>query len=283
MVSYEGKPSKAVVELLTVRSDWTACSDFDKATLLAFVLGKSHVISGRTVFWTTIPLDCNLLQAGFRADSRVGANSLCTVQIAINLGDTALLQLLVDYGADPSVVEKCEQERYCGRGAQQGCPRIKPLHRTAMTGNAQVFHQLLKYGRVTQESTYDPEHGGTALARASKENQFQTCMMLLDMKKDPNVLVRKAGRTILQASCIRNQSFDFISQLIKAGADVNAAYFSASPRRTALQAACENGNIEVVKLPLRNGADVIAAAASHSGVTALQTTAIKGHVEIARI
>ncbi|OCL04962.1 ankyrin, partial [Glonium stellatum] len=52
-------------------------------------------------------------------------------------------------------------------------------------------------------------------------------------------------------------------------------------RRTALQAAIEIGNHEIVRLLLSADADVNAAPALDGGVTALQAAAIKGYIPVA--
>ena len=64
----------------------------------------------------------------------------------------------------------------------------------------------------------------------------------------------KQGRTALQAAS-ENGNIELVRLLIRAGADINAppAYKQG---RTALQAASKNGNIELVQLLLQVGADV---------------------------
>ncbi|KAF1828157.1 ankyrin, partial [Decorospora gaudefroyi] len=54
-------------------------------------------------------------------------------------------------------------------------------------------------------------------------------------------------------------------------------------RRTALQAAAESGNIELVQVLLHAGAYVNAPAAKCAGATSLQVAALFGHVRVATI
>jgi ankyrin repeat protein len=75
----------------------------------------------------------------------------------------------------------------------------------------------------------------------------------------------------------------FLHQLLlDAGADVNAPV-AYNEGRTALQAAAEKGEIEMVQVLLAANADVNALPAQCAGVTALQVSAIKGYLGIAII
>jgi ankyrin repeat protein len=65
-------------------------------------------------------------------------------------------------------------------------------------------------------------------------------------------------------------------------ADINAPT-SKCHGRTALQAALEQGHIELIQLLLNGGADVNAPPSYIRGVTAIQATAIKGHITVVQL
>jgi ankyrin repeat protein len=68
---------------------------------------------------------------------------------------------------------------------------------------------------------------------------------------------------------------ELVDNLLKAGADVNAAP-SSHFGQTALQYAVESGHLELINILLKAGADVNAEPSCSSGATALQLAAIKG-------
>lgn len=99
--------------------------------------------------------------------------------------------------------------------------------------------------------------------------------------------------TVLEAA-IREARVGIARRLIEAGADVNGEsvyepcdgpvndYSDHFSLRTPLQAAVEQGELEVIELLLSKGARINAPAALHRGVTTLQAASIKGYLGIAR-
>lgn len=87
-----------------------------------------------------------------------------------------------------------------------------------------------------------------------------------------------SGREALQAAA-EGGNMEVMNILLKAGADVNGPACQ-NYGRTALQAAAGRGNLEAVDFLLRAGADVNAAPAECTGRTALQAAAEQGNLEV---
>ncbi|XWX00732.1 hypothetical protein V2A60_008753 [Cordyceps javanica] len=98
-------------------------------------------------------------------------------------------------------------------------------------------------------------------------------------KADVNAAAAKQyGRTALQAAC-EGGHLEVVERLLHAKADVNAPAAEYNGR-TALQAACEKGHLEVVERLLSAKAYVNAAATKAVGRTALQAACEGGHLEV---
>ncbi|RAO69340.1 uncharacterized protein BHQ10_005352 [Talaromyces amestolkiae] len=85
--------------------------------------------------------------------------------------------------------------------------------------------------------------------------------------------------TPLQAA-VKNQMFPIAEKLVRS-VDVNYLGMGAR-RRTPLQHAVENGNMDLINLLLQHGASVDSPPAQDGGATALQIAAIQGYIGIAR-
>jgi ankyrin repeat protein len=104
---------------------------------------------------------------------------------------------------------------------------------------------------------------------------------LLNTGADINALAAKhGGRTALQAASEEGH-VELVQLLLDAGADVNAPA-AESLGRTALQAASQKGHVELVRLLLDAGAH-INASPSYGGVTAIQAAAIKGYIRVVQL
>jgi len=66
-----------------------------------------------------------------------------------------------------------------------------------------------------------------------------------------------------------------VEKLLELGVDVNAPW-AAYGGLTALQAACEGGNLDTIKILLERGAEVNALACRYGGAAALQAAAFRG-------
>jgi ankyrin repeat protein len=107
--------------------------------------------------------------------------------------------------------------------------------------------------------------------------------LLLRAGADPNGPIEPSGRkggtrtALVAAASLGDVAL--VTLLIKYGADPNA-YPKGVLSRSPLQAACEAGKLAVVQLLLDHDVDVNAPAAWHNGGTSLQFAAINGNPEI---
>ncbi|CAH0047123.1 unnamed protein product [Clonostachys solani] len=143
--------------------------------------------------------------------------------------------------------------------------------------------------------SYDGEK--TALMAAAEQNNFELVKALIE--RGANVEADKApwGATPLQAASIHD-NLPMVLMLLDRGADVNAKprghirryneqlgclkswWFG---RRTALQAASENQNLQLAQLLIEKGAKVNMEPYEDSGATALQLAAINGDIQMAAL
>ena len=77
-------------------------------------------------------------------------------------------------------------------------------------------------------------------------------------------------------SAVQEENAEYVEELLRAGADVNAT----DGLDTALMVACKTGNETIVKLLLEAGADVNAE--NSPGMTALYLAVVRGHAEFRR-
>ncbi|KAF4466427.1 hypothetical protein FALBO_6710 [Fusarium albosuccineum] len=100
--------------------------------------------------------------------------------------------------------------------------------------------------------------------------------ILLDWGADINVpACQRRGRTALQAAA-QCGDFDLVDNPLRRGAEVNAPP-APDGGRTALQAAAESGNIQMVDSLIRNGASPNTAAATKGGRTCIEASAFSGN------
>lgn len=125
-------------------------------------------------------------------------------------------------------------------------------------GEDQCFHFLLSKGALKTDD------GATALARAASHSRWDLCHLLLDHGASIHAsALDDAGASPLQAACFLavldrdgidfTKRVEFIERLLDLGADIDAPGGSYC---NALQSACENGDIRLVKVLLDKGADV---------------------------
>ncbi|CZT47193.1 uncharacterized protein RSE6_07727 [Rhynchosporium secalis] len=126
----------------------------------------------------------------------------------------------------------------------------------------------------------EQEDRWTSLQLACRDGDLPAIEVLLS---DPSTNINAPpsgwyGQNALQAACAQGH-IAVVKRLIAAGADVNAAGDFNRPR-TALQIACSAGNGEIVDLLLGARADVSVPAAKYNGRTALQAASEGGHLPV---
>lgn len=122
---------------------------------------------------------------------------------------------------------------------------------------------------------------------SKKGKSLDDVQMLLDAGSEPNGIASNAylgipGWKTPLILAVETGDLELIEVVLRGGADVNLAARNGRAR-TPLQRACELCNLPVVKLLLSRQADVNGEPAIRAGGTALQLTAIGGSIEIANL
>ncbi|KAM0522461.1 hypothetical protein ACHAPE_002051 [Trichoderma viride] len=158
-------------------------------------------------------------------------------------GHLDIVRFLVDRGADIHA-----------RLDREGSVLASSIHLT----NDQCFQFLLSKGALKKDD------GETALIRAALVSRWDLCYLLLDQGASVHASAPCAMyESPLQAACILSvlereggdftKRVNFVERLLDLGADINAP---GSCYGTALQSACRNGDIRLVKMLLNKGADI---------------------------
>ncbi|KAI9745022.1 MAG: hypothetical protein M1818_001300 [Claussenomyces sp. TS43310] len=210
----------------------------------------------------------------------------CTapIQFAAERGNTELVQILLEAGADVNgyTTTDEDEELIMGFVFDPDCldsddedefsiPRT-PLQAAVEHGNTLLVRQLLLAGANVSLRGLD----STVLQLASARGDIKLVQLLLKHFADINAPPRKIfkGMTAIQAAAATGK-IELAKILINAGADINAAA-ACNYGRTALQAAVERGHFEMTQMLLSVGADIKDGASPHSGRTCLQAAAVNG-------
>ncbi|KAK5943024.1 hypothetical protein PMZ80_004029 [Knufia obscura] len=162
--------------------------------------------------------------------------------------------------------------------------RSSPLRLAVLKEDADMVEMLLRYNADVNfaPANFDGRllEDLSVFCLACSHNNLSIVRKLLAAHHNVDCPVDEVGQTgLVYASTLGHEGI--VLELIHCGADVNLA--GVSFRRTALQAACENGHLDIITILLNHHADVSAPAASDCGVTALQAAAIRGYMKICQI
>ncbi|KAI4781565.1 ankyrin repeat protein [Aureobasidium sp. EXF-3400] len=178
---------------------------------------------------------------------------------------TEIAQVLLDKGTDPN-------------GHNEGDDTL--LYReTDMAVNLMdksAVTMLLAYGA---DPNVQGGEFGTALAVASYRGSRELVQMLLDNGADVNSQGGWYGNALQSACASRSYVKYLIQDLLHDGASINA---QGGAYGTALCAASSKGDLEMIKLLVREGADVNGPGGRYYGC-ALCAAAYKGHIDIVRV
>lgn len=118
-------------------------------------------------------------------------------------------------------------------------------------GHAETLRELLDSDSA-QANAVSPD-GFTPLGLAAFFGQPETARMLLEHGADPNIASRNAMRVAPLHSAVAAQRLDIAEELLRHGADVNAAQ---ADDFTPLHEAAQNGQVAMIDLLLRHGANL---------------------------
>lgn len=166
-------------------------------------------------------------------------------------GNDQAVQLLLDYGADPSYRGAILQ---LNRSSHFIDKMESVMSTVAANCGTAVLEAVLKAGAII-----DPQVLGTfertPLQNAAEHGKLENLELLLRAGGDVNApAAAYGGVTALQATAISGY-LGIAIRLLEAGADVNAP-MAEEEGRTALEGAAEHGRIDMIQLLLSAGADI---------------------------
>ncbi|RAK85511.1 ankyrin [Aspergillus costaricaensis CBS 115574] len=149
---------------------------------------------------------------------------------------------------------------------------------------AVIWRNGVSLRTLLHSRTWTAVEKGRALTTALYHRRNSAVQDLLDAGADVNQAVKIAFVSYPPPLwlAVGRQDISLTRRLVALGADYVNRPASSQYRRTALQAAVEDGNVQLVDMLLDAGADPNQCAAEFKGGTALQFAAIKGYIGIAR-
>lgn len=136
--------------------------------------------------------------------------------------------------------------------------------------NSKIVEEFLINGRNTDDATFSNEI--SPIVYALFENSQNVVFLLLDNNVKPNLTFDT--RPILSIAVMFNQ-YEAVKKIIEKGANINAV---DGPLTTALMFAAEEGNLDIVKLLITNGAD--ATLVDRKNETAIDKARIKKYNKV---
>ena len=152
-------------------------------------------------------------------------------------------------------------------------------------GKIDEVKKLIKEGvNVNEKFDWGATGDITAMVFAVMLGRMEICNVLIDAGADVNIKT-SGGLTLLHHGALSSGDYkDVVELLIAKGLDVNAkcTSYGESKDATPLHAAAGKGNVAVVEVLIKNGAEVNSRAAYNSYIP-LHIAARDGHLEVAKI
>ncbi len=207
-----------------------------------------------------------------------------SIFVAAGNGDTKLLQLLLDYEADPNATESDNRSNQLSL-AKGTMGRDSVLMRAVQRGHQEVAHMLVEVGA---DVNYRGFMGKTALYDAVINGRLNIVNYLIDNGADVNIGSYAGITPLMEAAKMGN--VQLVSKLIETGGNVNAIerpelgftnQGDGSSGMTALMFASRGGHLDVVTALLSARAQ--ATVRNANGRLAVDEARENGYEEVARL
>ncbi|KAF3063043.1 Ankyrin-1 [Trichoderma lentiforme] len=234
-----------------------------------------------------------LIAAGASVTPNDNKELAMPLEIAASYGSSEMTDLLLSHGAPidaKGLSNQTSLETACVAGnfaAVESLLRYRdfrdyitldlpaqPLMIAVQEGHYKIAEALLRHGA---DPDFPEQDGQTALWLAVVHEWIDICRLLLAHKADPN-LALKDNRITPLISAIINKNMELVKVLIKNGADVNQPLYNQC---TPVYMATFGNDIEIVRYLLSHNADPNIA--SSNGITPLWLAAQQGYSEVARL
>jgi ankyrin repeat protein len=226
----------------------------------------------------------NILKLVFEAGGDInappgGKEHYTALHYAAERGNLQCVRFLIEAGAQVNQLQHCR-----GMTLLEACASGNDSTKFS-SERSQIFRLLLNSGANA--------NGPSIRTRCRQWNSALTALIARSAGDELIQALLNAGADINQSGCGKSArtaiqaaaevgNLDVIKELLLRRANINAPA-AMKMGRTALQAACssEEPNLELIRLLLDHGAEVNADAGIYGGLTALQGAAIRGHIKIA--
>jgi uncharacterized protein len=198
-----------------------------------------------------------LMQDGIKVDQCDGSGTTALMK-AVEAGKAVAVKLLLDAGADASIIDKTS---YFAAVAE---------------GHLQVLRALVQHGA---DVTVVADGGYTLLMQAATSNQPHTAKFLIDKGVSVHTVDDLGAAALHYAALSAENGAETMRLLLTYGADINACTRVHSG--TPLQAAARSGQLDRVELLLAAGADVTSG--NDVGATALHEAVFCKHTRVVKL
>jgi len=181
-----------------------------------------------------------LLQANPESANEVRVDGMSVALTAVEQARHKALDLVIEAGA---AINKASPSNENSQS---------PLVEAVNSGYLECVRVLLARGADPNLET----NTGTALYRAVVQKDLDIARLLLENDPKPTIDLTPSGETAILMLAISHNDIDLVTLLVENGATIDLVDQPSFFTKTPLALACQQGNLEIVKLLLAHNADI---------------------------